>query len=305
VAAYPYDTGAGTTNTAHIYKALQEVAKTGLWCAIHPFNKDIFDEHIRDQEKAGTFTDKYAFWKGMYSDEEMVSAAHMLRYLAKKAGVKYYMLHCTLLEYVALAREAKAAGETVIADSGWSGFVPPPTKEEAGRGLHILRKDVLSERMARWKACLEGTIDFIDTDHAPHLLDEIDTEDPRKAAAGYPAYPHHFSLLLTEVNKGVYQLVPLIKFMAENPAKIFNIFPRKGAIQVGSDADLVIVDMKKEGTISTEGLYTKCDWYPFMGRRVKGMPVCTILRGTVIAKEGRVIGKPGFGRFIKPEKPKP
>lgn len=304
VAAYPYDTGAGTLNTAHIYKAFKEVAKTGLWCAVHPFNKDFFDEHISDLEKAGKL-DKESFWTGMYSAEEMASSAHMLRYLARKAGVKYYMLHCgNLLDYIELAKEAKQEGEKVIADSIWSVFVPSPTKEEAGKGQNIIRHTAPDERAARWRACLDGTIDFIDTDHAPHLIDEIDTKDPREAAAGYPAYPHYFSLLLTEVNKGVCQLKDLIKLLSENPAKIFNIFPKKGAIQVGSDADIVIVDMKREGKITSKRLYTKCGWSPYIGRKIKGMPILTILRGTVIAEEGVVIGKPGHGEFVKPEKPK-
>jgi dihydroorotase-like cyclic amidohydrolase len=91
-----------------------------------------------------------------------------------------------------------------------------------------------------------------------------------------------------------------VRFAVTNPAKIIGIYPRKGIIQIGSDADFAIVDMKKERTFTDEGLYTKVGWSPFEGKKVKGVPVMTIRRGEVIMDGGEVTGKPGSGKFLAP-----
>jgi len=90
--------------------------------------------------------------------------------------------------------------------------------------------------------------------------------------------------------------------MCERPAKIFRLYPRKGCIAPGSDADLVIVDLKKEGKITTDMLKCIADFTPFEEWPTKGEPVMTIVRGQVVAENWEVIAKPGYGQFIKPTK---
>jgi len=107
---------------------------------------------------------------------------------------------------------------------------------------------------------------------------------------------------LTAVNEGKLTLDKLVRITSYNPARIFGVFPRKGVIQVGSDADLVIVDMNKEETITNETTYTRVGWTPYHGRKVKGVPVTTIVRGKVVMRDGKVVGKPGDGEFITPVK---
>jgi dihydroorotase-like cyclic amidohydrolase len=86
-------------------------------------------------------------------------------------------------------------------------------------------------------------------------------------------------------------------------AKIFGIYPRKGALQIGSDADITIVDPKKTMTIRSENLYTKVAWTPYEAYEVKGIPVYTIVRGSVVMENSQVIGKAGYGEFVKPGLP--
>lgn len=104
-------------------------------------------------------------------------------------------------------------------------------------------------------------------------------------------------LLLTEVNKGTLSLARLVEATAINPAKILGIYPKKGCIQVGSDADLVLVDIKKERTIRGENLHGKTKWTPYEGWKTRGEPVLTFIRGILIYDE-IIIGKPGQGKAL-------
>ena len=86
--------------------------------------------------------------------------------------------------------------------------------------------------------------------------------------------------------------------MCENPAKIYGLYPRKGAIEVGADADIVILDMEKEQYISNQNVISKCKWTPYDGRTLKGVPEIVMVRGQIVAENGKVVGKPGFGQYI-------
>ena len=105
--------------------------------------------------------------------------------------------------------------------------------------------------------------------------------------------------MLTQVNAGKLSLSMYVKRASEGPARLFNLYPRKGTIRVGTDADFTIVDMGKEGVISGEKLHSKGNVTPFEGWSVKGMPVYTIVRGHVVMKDGEVVGKPQ-GKHITP-----
>ena len=92
----------------------------------------------------------------------------------------------------------------------------------------------------------------------------------------------------------------MVEVTSENPAKIFGLYPRKGTIQVGSDADLVIVELDKEIKIKNEEQITECNWTPYDGFKVKGVPSTSILRGQIIMENGEVIGEKTYGKYINP-----
>ena len=108
--------------------------------------------------------------------------------------------------------------------------------------------------------------------------------------------------MLNEVNNGRLSLERLAEVTSVNGAKIFGFYPRKGALLPGSDADLIICDLEREWTITSEKVYTKCQLNPYHGKKIKGQITHTILRGKVIMEGGEVIGKPGYGQFIPPIK---
>jgi dihydroorotase-like cyclic amidohydrolase len=106
-------------------------------------------------------------------------------------------------------------------------------------------------------------------------------------------------LILTEVNKGRLTLNQYVKVASENPAKVWQVYPQKGAIRLGSDGDITVVDMDKEGAIDVNKLHSKNKPSPWHGWKVKGMPVLTVVRGHVQMRDGEPCGKP-IGKALRP-----
>jgi len=303
-AAYPYSTMAGTPNTAHIYEAFKEVAKTGLYCAIHPFDRYFFDEVPRIMEKQGIPLTLNNYLPLMRAEESMAGAAYELYYLAKRAKMRWYALHCHYPGYRDLVKLAKEEGKIdLIASCEFMHLISGVTRfydAKRGEWFDFPIAAVGDEELEKaWGAIRDGIIDFIGTDHAPHLRAEIETKNPLDANLGCPSIEWYGHLLLNEVNKGTISLERLVEVTSVNGAKIFGLYPRKGALLPGSDGDLTICDLGKEWTIASEKVYTKCQLNPYHGRKIKGKVTHTVVRGEVVMEEGEVIGKPGYGKFVK------
>ena len=117
---------------------------------------------------------------------------------------------------------------------------------------------------------------------------------------GEPQIQDYLRLFLNAVNEGKVSLDRVVRITSYNAAKIFNVYPRKGVLQPGSDADMVIIDMGKEEIITNETTYTKVGWTPYHGRKIKGAPIRTILRGKTVMQDGKITGKPVDGQLVKP-----
>ncbi len=306
VASYPYSTAAGTANTAHIFEAFKEIAKTGKYCSIHPCDNYILNYAEEKVRKLGLPFTRENVMSFKSTEEEQVGAAYELYFLAKQAGMKWYALHCRHhTGQVDLVRWAKSEHKIdVIASSefNWGLFQPSKLYDvKRGEWFEIGSKPPPADRSEKfWAGINDGTIDFVGTDHAPGLREELDP-DPTKLFAGsamHPLLEWYGHLLLNEVNKGTTSLERLVAITSVNGAKIFGFYPRKGAILPGSDADVIICDLEKEWTITSDKVYTKCQINPYHGRKMKGKVTHTILRGEVIMEEDKVIGKPGYGKFV-------
>jgi len=158
-----------------------------------------------------------------------------------------------------------------------------------------------------WQGLREGFVDMLATDHSPHTLEEKGSDIYGKLTkpaiwdciSGFCGVETGVPLILTEVNKGRLTLNQYVKVACENPAKVWQVYPKKGAIRLGSDGDITIVDMDKEGTIDVNKLHSKNKPSPWHGWKVKGMPVCTVVRGHVQMRDGEPCGKP-IGRMLRP-----
>jgi dihydroorotase len=137
-----------------------------------------------------------------------------------------------------------------------------------------------------WKALLDGVIDCIATDHAPHTLEEKAKPYPH-SPSGMPGVETSLLLMLTESKKGRCTLAQVVKWMCTNPAKLYQI-ANKGEIKVGYDADLILVDLNNYKPVLKENLATKCGWSPFEGWSLTGWPIYTIVNGDLALEKGKL-----------------
>lgn len=132
---------------------------------------------------------------------------------------------------------------------------------------------------------------------------EKDWADIWQAGNGALGLETSLPVMLTEgVNKSRITMQKLVEVMCENPAKLFRIFPKKGTLQVGADADVVLVYLNKEYTVDAAKFHSVVKHSPFNGFTVKGAPVLIMVRGTVVAENGEVVAQPGHGKMVRPIK---
>jgi dihydroorotase len=300
---YPHDPRIAMGDSEKVYEAFQAIAKTGLHCSVHPFNQPLMDVLTRQAMAAGKPHDMATF-SAIYTDEIIWSSAvAVLLELQRVTGVRLHLLHTHAAASLRLIKAAKARGQRVTAtvDPKYYHLTRAHVQEQGPRAAPGGYVTEDADRMRTiWESLSDGTVDTIDSDHAPHTLEDLErfTKDPWTGPFGSPQYEYMLSLTLTDLNEGKFSLPRVVQLMSENAARIIGAYPRKGALQVGSDADIVLVDLNQEVIPSDEKTYTKVRWTPYAGWHFRGGPVLTMLRGTVIAKDGKVVGKRGFGRYI-------
>lgn len=159
---------------------------------------------------------------------------------------------------------------------------------------------------AMWHGCEHGIVDVIGSDHASYSRKAKEQKKPNifDAIFGIPGVENTLSLIYQEgVNKGRITLNRMVELLSENPARIFGIWPKKGILQVGSDADILIFDPDYQHTITASTHHSNADYTVYEGWECKGGAILTMLRGKIISEKGELKGKPGYGHFL-PRKPK-
>lgn len=152
-----------------------------------------------------------------------------------------------------------------------------------------------ADAAAVWQGLLDGTLEVIATDHAPHTSEEKRQPYP-KSPSGLPAVENSLALMLNQVSLGLCSLRQVVSWMCEAPARVWNLH-QKGAIREGWDADLVLVDLNRTAVVRNEEQLTKCGWTPWDGVSLTGWPVRTFVHGQTVFCDGRVVGE-GTGREI-------
>ncbi len=224
--------------------------------------------------------------------------------LANASECRVHLAHITTKEGCKLVKMAKKNGTLVSAET-CPHFLIFTRKDIERLGPYLKINPPLKTNMDRatlWKSLAAGIIDIVATDHAPGLREEKEAgwTDIWRAPSGVPGVETLLTLMLSEgVGKRRISMNRMVNTLCTKAAKLFGLYPRKGVIQEGSDADLVMLDLKKEGIISAEKLHYKVGWSPYEGMRVRGMPTMTIVRGSTVVEDGKIFVEAGHGKFLK------
>jgi allantoinase len=239
-------------------------------------------------------------WKPNIAEERAVKK--VVDSAAKTHG-RVHISHMSTAEGVELVRNAKKRRVRVTAET-CPHYLTLTRKDMKKQGPYLKMNPSLKgprDASALWKGLRSGTIDIVTSEHAPgeRSEKEVGWQDIWKAWGGIPAIETMLPILLSEgVNKGRIGLADLQRVCCIKPAEIFGLSQRKGRLQPGWDADLVIVDLKMRKKVRAEELHYKVGWTPYEGRTVKGWPILTMSRGKVIYENGEILGQQGHAQFL-------
>lgn len=220
--------------------------------------------------------------------ETALTATRRLVGLAEAAGRRVHVLHVTTEEEMAFLAEHKEWA-TVETTPQHLTLAAPECYERLGTYAQMnppIRE--ARHREALWRAVVDGTVDVLGSDHAPHTREEKDRPYPQ-SPSGMTGVQTLVPIMLDHVNEGRLSLERFVDLTSAGPARIYNI-RGKGRIALGYDADFTIVDMKARWTITNDWIESRCGWTPFDGRTVTGKPVATIVRGTTVMRDGMLLG---------------
>lgn len=285
-----------------LYRVFEKIADTKLTSCVHAENSSIIT-YLTDKYSRERRDDPLAHAESRpnFAEEQAISTALIF---SRVLNTKLHISHMSTREGVHLIETAKAAGRKVSAET-CPQYLLLTAEEAARRGSRVRINPPLRSSQdvdELWRGIRDGTVDIIASDHAPHTKQEKETGFEKWAtSSGMPEMETMLSLMLTRVNEGKILLEDIARTMSESVAKIFGLYPKKGALQVGSDADFTIVDMTKEKIIKAEEMRTEGrEFAVYDGWRVKGIPVATIVNGALIMAEGEIVGKQGTGTLASP-----
>lgn len=233
-------------------------------------------------------------------DAEVVAAA-VAALLVRRSGATAVIAHVSHPEVAEYVARERSAGAQLFAESCPQYFL---LREEEANEHGALRKFTPPARARTdddeaqmWRMLRDGVLTHMSTDHAPSTLQQKRDGDLWNVHFGLPGLDSTMPLLLDAAARGQLAYEDVVRVYAELPAQIYGLWPRKGRIAVGADADLVLVDPTRQRTLRNADIVSKAGWTPFNGRTVTGLAIQTYLRGSLVAREGAVVGE-RQGRFL-------
>lgn len=287
---------------------MQEVRRVGGMVTAHATNGDMIDYLVAKHRSEGKLTPVYHYLSQPEITES--EASHRFTDFGFYNNCPIYIVHMTCEGAVNAIRQAnfrnqKVFGETCIQYllldaslyekpdfEGAKWVMSPPLREKKDQA-HL------------WAAINQGIIEVVATDHCPFTWEKklMGKDDFSKIPNGHPAIENRIELLYTEgVGKGRITLNKFVEVTSTNAAKIFGMYPRKGTIAVGSDADIVIFDPKEKHTLSAEKHHMNVDYSAYEGWQLEGKVKTVLLRGQIAVDNDTCLVEKGYGQFIKRSK---
>jgi dihydropyrimidinase len=288
-----------------LFRTMEVAADTGALVMVHAENGDAIDVLVKKALAEGKTEPRYhALTRPPETEGEATNRAIQL---ARVAGSPLYVVHVSCAEAVEPIQLAREKGWNVHAETCTQYFfvdysflerpdfegakyvyTPPPRAKE--------NQDVL------WAAVRKDTLSVISTDHCAFLWDgqkTIGRDDFSKIPNGGPGLENRLHMIHEfGVRGGRLSLNRMVELLCTNPAKLFGLYPRKGTIAVGSDADIVVFDPEKRHVISAATDHSRSDYNLYEGTEVTGSPEVVLLRGQVLVEGDELVARPGVGQFV-------
>src|SRR5437588_1702254 len=301
--AYP---GVFMLDDASIFRAMRAASKSGGMICMHAENGGAIDVIVKQALAEGKTAPKYhALTRPTTAEAEATGRAVAL---AEMAGAPVYIVQLSCNDALEKVREARDRGLPVYAETcpQYLYLSLENMDEPDFEGAKVVFTPPLREKWHQeklWNGLKHDHLQVVSTDHCPFCFKDqkqLGKDDFTKIPNGGPGIEHRYSLIYSGgVAAGRFNVNRFVELVATTPAKIFGLYPRKGTIAVGSDADIVIFDPNKEHTISAATHHMRVDYSMFEGMRVKGTPDIVLSRGRVLVDGDKFNGKPGSGQFIK------
>lgn len=281
-----------------ISKVLSNAARLGCPVLVHAEDYQMCESGIKKAKQKNQ--DGLAAWSESRPPDSEVKSIKRICEVARKFGTSIYFVHIGSTAAISAIQEERKNGTKIFVEtcphyltlsyekqSGYMAKVTPPIRASA---------DV--DKV--WQSVSNKVIDTIGTDHVANRLKLKIGDDVWSSLAGFPGIGTMLPILLSEgVNKSRIDLNQLTQLTSANAAKIFGMFPTKGSLQKGSDADITLVDLKKEQKVSSGFFGAFSDYSVYEGWKLKGWPITTLVRGTAVVENMQVVGRPGHGRLAK------
>ncbi len=253
--------------------------------AVHSEDEDILNQRKKFRESGNVLS--HPIWRNV---ESAMSSTRRIVKIAKRLNKKAHILHVSTKDEVDFLSQHKGNITFEITPQHLTIFSPDCYKK---LGTYAQMNPPIRDKShydRLWYAVKNNYNDTIGSDHAPHLKINKEKDYPN-SPSGMPGVQTLLPVMLNHVNNNKLKLDQLVKFLCENPVKIFGIL-NKGFIKKNYDADFTIIDLNKVIEIKNENIQSKCGWTPFHGYKFKGTPVATIINGEIKMKDGKIIGDP-------------
>ena len=286
---------------------MNEVKKQGGMVTVHATNGDMIDFLIAKNKSEGNLSPLYHY----LSQPEITESEATGRFadMAYYSGVPAYIVHMTCEGALNQIRDADKRNQKVFVETCIQYLVLDASLYDKGfESAKWVMSPPLREKKdqaALWAGLNQGSIQVVATDHCPFMWEQkkMGENDFSKIPNGHPAIENRMELLFSEgVQKGKISLNKYVEVTSTNVAKIFGMYPQKGTIAVGSDADIVILDPNEKHILSAKTHHMNCDYSGYEGWELKGKCKTIILRGKIAVDNNKLLVEKGYGQFIKRNK---
>ncbi len=298
--------GAVMVDDDTIFRAMVRAADNGALVCLHAEHGDMIDVLVKGALAKGNTAPKFhASTRPTITEAE---ATHRAIRMAEVAGAPVYFVHLSCADALQEVQAARSRQKYVYAETCPQYLTLDNSRydQEGFEGAKYVLTPPLRDKWHQaelWNGLRRDDLQVVSTDHCAFRFSDQKTmgkDDFSKIPNGGPGIENRFSLLYTNgAASGLLTMNRLVEIFSTTPAKLFGLFPRKGTIAVGSDADIVVFDPNQESVISAQTHHMNVDYNLYEGMKVKGVPQVVVAGGQVVVEDGKYIGAPGSGRFLK------